>query len=80
MSEDLKRKRSGGRTGNARRAGGHAITQMPWRIPVNPDRPIEPMGPEGVEAIHKGAMAILRDIGIRFLNDEGLELLAPGRS
>ena len=76
MSEDLKRKRSGGRTGNARRAGAHAITQMPWRIPVNPDRPIEPMGPEGVEAIHKGAMAILRDIGIRFLNDEGLELLA----
>ena len=76
MSEDLKRERSRGRTGIARRAGGHAITQMPWRIPVNPDRPIEPMGPEGVEAIHKGAMAILRDIGIRFLNDEGLELLA----
>ncbi len=76
MSDDLKRKRSGGRTGNARRAGGQAISQMSWRIPVNPDRPIEPMGPEGIEAIHKGAMRILRDIGIRFLNDEALEIFA----
>ncbi|MCV2863562.1 trimethylamine methyltransferase family protein [Defluviimonas sp. WL0075] len=76
MADELKRKRAGGRTGNARRAGDHAITQMPWRIPVNPDRPIEPMGPEGVEAIHKGAMRILKDIGIRFLNDEALEIFA----
>jgi len=76
MADDLKRKRAGGRAGNAQRAGSHAIDQMPWRIPVNHDRPTEPLGPEGVEAIHKGAMRILRDIGIRFLNDEALAIFA----
>ncbi len=75
MAEDLKRKRAGGRAGNAIRAGTHAIDQMSWRIPVNHDRPTEPMDADGVQAIHKGAMRILKDIGIRFLNDEGLEIL-----
>jgi trimethylamine--corrinoid protein Co-methyltransferase len=40
------------------------IDQMPWRIPVNTDRPTEPLSPEGVEAIHDGAMRILEEIGI----------------
>ena len=74
MADDLKRKRAGGRAGHAHRAGTRAIDQMPWRIPHNYDRPIEPLGPEGVEAIHKGAMRVLSDIGIRFLNDEALEI------
>ncbi len=74
MAEDGRRRRAGGRAGNARRAGTHAIDQMPWRVPVNPDRPTEPLGPEGVEAIHRGAMHILSDIGIRFLNEEALGL------
>ncbi len=51
-----------------------AIEQMPWRIPVNPDRPIEPLDEAGVQSIHKGAMRILKDIGIRFLNEEALAL------
>ncbi|MCQ0971263.1 trimethylamine methyltransferase family protein [Paracoccus sp. TK19116] len=55
-----------------RQAG--AFAQMPWRIPVNTDRPTEPLPPEGVAAIHDGAMAILRDIGIEFLNDEALAI------
>jgi trimethylamine---corrinoid protein Co-methyltransferase len=76
VADDAKRKRAGGRAGNAKRAGTAAIDQMPWRIPQNHDRPTEPMGPEGVEAIHRGAMRILRDIGIRFLNDEALALFA----
>jgi trimethylamine--corrinoid protein Co-methyltransferase len=76
MADDLRRKRAGGRAGHAQRAGTQAIDQMSWRIPVNHDRPTEPMGPEGVEAIHKGAMRILRDIGIRFLNDEALAIFA----
>ncbi|MDI3335428.1 trimethylamine methyltransferase family protein [Defluviimonas aestuarii] len=74
MTSEIRRKRAGGRAGHAERAGVKAVDQMPWRIPVNPDRPIEPMGPEGVQAIHKGAMRILSEIGIRFLNDEALEL------
>ncbi len=74
MSSELRRKRAGGRAGHAERAGGKAIEQMPWRIPFNPDRPIEPLGPDGVAAIHKGAMRILSEIGIRFLNDEALAI------
>ncbi|MGC1430009.1 MAG: trimethylamine methyltransferase family protein [Albidovulum sp.] len=75
MVNETRRKRAGGRAGHAERAGVKAIEQMPWRIPVNHDRPTEPLGPEGVEAIHKGAMRILSEIGIRFLNDEALEIL-----
>lgn len=76
MADDLKRKRAGGRTGHADRAGHRAIDQMPWRIPQNHDRPTEPLDEAGVTAIHKGAMRILRDIGIRFLNDEALSIFA----
>ncbi|MGB3313750.1 MAG: trimethylamine methyltransferase family protein, partial [Albidovulum sp.] len=74
MTSEIRRKRAGGRAGHAERAGVKAVDQMPWRIPANPDRPVEPMGPEGVQAIHKGAMRILSEIGIRFLNDEALEI------
>ena len=45
---------------------------MPWRIPVNPDRPTEPLDAEGVQRIHKGAMRILSDIGIEFLNPDAV--------
>src|SRR5690554_6829096 len=68
------RRRAGGRGGNARRGAGFALEQMPWRIPLNPDRPTEPIDAEGVEAIHRGAMHILSQIGIEFLNDEALAL------
>ena len=76
MGEDntARRRRGGGRDGNARRASGFHLDQMPWRLPRNPDRPTEPVGPEGVQAIHKGAMHILSEIGIVFLNDEALSL------
>ena len=76
MSELMtKRKvRSGGRAGNATRRGTAVIDQMPWRLPVNIDRPTEPLGPEGVQAIHDGAMRILEEIGIEFLNTEALDL------
>ena len=70
-----RRRRAGGRRGNAERAGTAVIDQMPWRVPVNPDRPTEPLPPEGVAAIHDGAMRILEEIGIEFLNDEALAIL-----
>ena len=69
-----KRRRSGGRGGNARRTDVFRLNQMPWRVPVNTDRPTEPLYPEGVEAIHRGALHILSEIGIEFLNDEALAL------
>ena len=76
MTEEVtKRRRAGGRAGNKERAGSSIIDQMPWRIPVNPDRPTEPLDADGVQAIHRGAMKILRDIGIEFLNPEAVVYL-----
>ena len=76
MSEEgTRRRRAGGRAGHKDRAGGQVIDQMPWHIPVNNDRPTEPLDAEGVEAIHRGAMRILSEIGIEFLNPEAVEIL-----
>ena len=67
-----RRKRAGGRSGNARRDNPAVIDQMPWRIIQNTDRPIEPLDEAGVQAIHQGAMQILEEIGIAFYNEESL--------
>lgn len=72
---DVRRARSGGRAGNARRLSKRAIEQMPWRITANTDRPTEPLDEEGVQAIHLGAMEILEDIGIEFLNPEAAGIM-----
>ncbi|OYU40045.1 MAG: methyltransferase [Pseudorhodobacter sp. PARRP1] len=74
MSDDASRKRSraGGRAGNKSRAGSAIIDQMPWRIPVNNDRPIEPLDADGVQAVHKATMRILKEIGIEFLNPDAV--------
>jgi trimethylamine--corrinoid protein Co-methyltransferase len=69
-----RRKRAGGRAGNAERRGGAVMEQMPWRIPVNRDRPIEPLDEDGVARIHDGSMRILEEIGIEFLNEEAIGL------
>ena len=73
MSQTVRR-RGGGRAGNAARRGQAAIDQMPWAPPVNSDRPTEPLDPVGVQAIHDGAMRILEEIGIEFLNQEALAI------
>lgn len=52
------------------------MAQQPWRVPQNPDRPTEPVTPEGVERIHDGAMRILEEIGIEFLHAEARDILA----
>lgn len=75
MNDDAgRKKRAGGRAGNRGRAGTAVIDQMPWRLPVNPDRPTEPLGPDGVMAIHKGCLRILKEIGIEFLNPEAIAI------
>jgi trimethylamine---corrinoid protein Co-methyltransferase len=66
-------RRGGGRAGNMR-GKGSVISQLPWQIPVNSDKPVEPLPPEGVEAVHNGAMRILEEIGIEFLNMEAVEI------
>ena len=73
---DTRRKtRGGGRAGAAARRGGAVIEQMPWNPPVLTDPPVEPLRPEGVAAIHDGAMRILEEIGVQFLNEEALGIL-----
>ncbi|QKV17354.1 trimethylamine methyltransferase family protein [Oricola thermophila] len=67
-------RKRGGRAGNTRR-GGPAIRQTLWTDVINTDHPTEPLPPEGVEAIHDGAMRVLEEIGIEFLNAEALEIL-----
>ena len=66
-------RRSGGRAGNTRR-GGAIIRQMPWEIPFNHDTPTAPLPPEGVEAVHDGAMRILEEVGVEFLHKEAVEI------
>jgi len=73
--EPDRRRRAGGRAGNKIRSGSATIDQMPWRIPVNPDRPTEPLDADGVQAIHRGAMRILSEIGIEFLNPDAVTIL-----
>ena len=65
--------RTGGRGGNARRAGP-AIDQQDWAPPRILDRPTEPLASEDVERVHDGAMRVLEEIGIEFLNEEALGL------
>ena len=67
-------RRSGGRGAN-RRGAGPAVRQLPWEIPVNHDVPTEPLDAEQVRAVHDGAMRVLEEIGIEFLNDEAREVL-----
>ena len=71
-----RRSRSGGRAANTARRGGDLFKQMPWRLPVNHDRPIEPLDEQGVAAIHNGAMQILEETGIEFLNEEAQALFS----
>src|SRR6056297_3455023 len=77
--EAKRRRRGGGRAGNAERRGTAAIEQMPWSPPINVDRPVDPLTDEGVQAVHDGAMRILEEIGIEFLNPEAVEILRASR-
>ena len=65
----------GGRRGNLRGAGP-AVHQLPWEIPLNHDAPTEPLTEEQVHAVHHGAMRVLEEIGIEFLNEESRAILA----
>lgn len=69
-----RKRRGGGRAGNAARRGTAVMEQMPWRLPINVDRPTEPLDEDGIQAIHEGAMRILEEIGIAILNPEAVEI------
>ena len=75
MTAAPRRKRSGGRAGHSTRRGAAVIEQMPWTLPVNIDRPTEPLTEEGLHRLHDAAMRILEEIGIEFLNPDAVEVL-----
>ena len=74
MADGSRRRRAGGRAANLGKRSTALFQQMPWRIPENTDRPTEPLDEGGVAAIHDGAMQVLEEIGVEFLNDEALDL------
>ncbi len=75
LGRRVRGRRGGGRSADARRGAGQALAQTPWMLPRNPDAPTEPLSEEGVQAIHDGAMRVLEEIGIEFLNAEAKSIL-----
>ncbi|HLB79911.1 MAG TPA: trimethylamine methyltransferase family protein, partial [Dongiaceae bacterium] len=59
----------------ARRVAG-SLPQPPWRNLVNPYRPVEVLTPDQVEAIHDASMRLLETVGLEFLSDAALDILA----
>lgn len=57
--------------GTRRAAGG--IPRLPWRRVVNPFTPLEILSADHVEAIHRAALTILRDIGVEVLDSRALD-------
>ena len=52
-------------------AGG--VPRLPWRRIVNPLGPVEILSADQVEAIHRAALTILRDIGVQVLGIRALD-------
>lgn len=50
--------------------------QLPFSQPAYADTPVEPISADQVESIHQASLRVLSDIGILFLNDEALSVLA----
>lgn len=73
MSNQL---RTGGRRGRAAKRASTAERNFDeaWRRWVRPYPPIEQFSTDEIEAIHEGSLRILRDIGVKILNDEARAL------
>ena len=61
-----------------RSSGSRAIlaNQLEWTQPQYVDPPLTPLSSDHIEAIHEASLDILDSIGIMFLNDEALDILA----
>ncbi|MDP7376415.1 MAG: trimethylamine methyltransferase family protein, partial [Alphaproteobacteria bacterium] len=61
-----------------RSSGSWAIlaNQLSWTQPRYVDPPLTPLSSDQIEAIHEASLDILDSIGIMFLNDEALDILA----
>jgi trimethylamine--corrinoid protein Co-methyltransferase len=68
MARPVSRQRARPRDGGPR--------QPAWRRLSNPYRPFEILSEDQVEAIHQASLRILEELGIEFLGDRALDLLA----
>ncbi|MEM7238522.1 MAG: trimethylamine methyltransferase family protein [Pseudomonadota bacterium] len=75
MNEVARRRRGGGRGGNARRTSTKAIEQRPWAPVKLLDAPTSPLDEDGVAKIDDAAMRILEEIGIDFLHEDARDIL-----
>lgn len=66
------------RRGTRRREarGGSNVRQLPWRRLRNPYRPVEVLSADHIEAIHETSMRVLEELGIEFMHDGALDMLA----
>ena len=69
-----RRERGGRNRQKAARSG--SVPQLPWRAIDNRYDAIEVISADQVESLHQASLTILEDIGIAFLLDEALDLLA----
>lgn len=69
-----RRRRTGGRS-EKKRSNSGVVQQLPWSLPKNSDQRVEPLPPEGVEALHDAAMTILEETGVAFLNLQAVDIL-----
>ncbi|MEM7632039.1 MAG: trimethylamine methyltransferase family protein [Pseudomonadota bacterium] len=76
MADGGRKRRSGGRAANMDRRGQALFNQMPWRVPLNTDRPTAPIDEAAVARVHDAAMRVLEEVGIEFLNEEACGLFA----
>lgn len=73
----MNRQRLGGRRGRSAKRAGAAVRAFDaaWRRWENPYRPVEQFSADEIEHIHRAALKILSDIGIRVLSEEAQALL-----
>ncbi|MEM6623680.1 MAG: trimethylamine methyltransferase family protein [Pseudomonadota bacterium] len=69
-------RRGGGRSGRAarRQDAATAAFDQAWRQWVNPYPPVEQFSADQIEAIHQASLDVLRDTGIRVLDDRAREM------
>jgi trimethylamine---corrinoid protein Co-methyltransferase len=70
----VQERRSGGRRARAAGRSGGGIPQLPWRHVVNPYAPMQMLGEEQVEKLHRTSMRILSELGIRVMGSKVLAL------
>src|SRR5262245_62007161 len=58
------------------RKDGAALPQLPFRLLSSPYRSLEVLSEDQIAAIHEASLAVLERLGLQFLDDEALAILA----